>query len=173
MTGRTTTPSVHYPPVLPATPPQPATRYWTRSRGPTRTTCQIITHANGEAASDLLIAAHEAAIAEHGPTARRPVLIHGQFLRSDQVDALKQLGIMPSLFPMHTFYWGDWHRETRYGPELADNISPTGWMRAAYIKFGSHHDAPVAVPGLMRILDATVTQRSTTATSSAQPSAST
>jgi predicted amidohydrolase YtcJ len=121
---------------------------------------QIITHANGEAASDLLIAAHKAAIAENGPTARRPVLIHGQFLREDQVDALKRLGIMPSLFPMHTFYWGDWHREHTVGPELADNISPTGWMVQRGIRFSSHHDAPVAFPDSMRILDATVTRRS-------------
>jgi predicted amidohydrolase YtcJ/heat shock protein HslJ len=121
---------------------------------------QIITHANGEAASDLLIAAHEAAIAEHGPSAQRPVLIHGQFLREDQLDALKRLGIMPSLFPMHTFYWGDWHREHTVGPELADNISPTGWCLRRGIKFSSHHDAPVAFPNSMRILDATVTRRS-------------
>jgi len=121
---------------------------------------QIITHSNGEAASDLLIAAHEAAIAEHGPTGRRPVLIHGQFLREDQVDAIKRLGIMPSLFPMHTFYWGDWHREHTVGPELADNISPTGWCLKRGIMFSSHHDAPVAFPDSMRILDATVTRRS-------------
>jgi len=121
---------------------------------------QIITHSNGEAASDLLIAAHEAAIAEHGPTDRRPVLIHGQFLRSDQVDSLKRLGIMPSLFPMHTFYWGDWHREHTVGPELVDDISPTGWCVQRGIRFSSHHDAPVAFPDSMRILDATVTRRS-------------
>ena len=121
---------------------------------------QIITHSNGEAASDLLIAAHEAAIAEHGPTATRPVLIHGQFLRSDQVDALKRIGLTPSLFPMHTFYWGDWHRDHTVGPELADDISPTGWCVQRGIKFSSHHDAPVAFPDSMRILDATVTRRS-------------
>lgn len=121
---------------------------------------QIITHSNGEAASDLLIAAHEAAIAEHGPSAQRPVLIHGQFLRSDQVDALKRIGIMPSLFPMHTFYWGDWHREHTVGPELVDDISPTGWCVQRGIRFSSHHDAPVAFPDSMRILDATVTRRS-------------
>jgi len=121
---------------------------------------QIITHANGEAASDLLIAAHEAAIAEHGPTATRPVLIHGQFLRSDQVDSLNRLGIMPSLFPMHTFYWGDWHRDHTVGPELADDISPTGWCVQRGMKFSSHHDAPVAFPDSMRIIDATVTRRS-------------
>ncbi len=121
---------------------------------------QLLTHSNGEAATDLLIAANEAALAEHGPTATRPVLIHGQFLRSDQLDAAKRLGIMPSLFPMHTFYWGDWHRDHTVGPELVDDISPTGWCVQRGIKFSSHHDAPVAFPDSMRILDATVTRRS-------------
>jgi hypothetical protein len=121
---------------------------------------QLLTHSNGEAATDLLIAANEAAQAEHGPTGTRPVLIHGQFMRSDQLDAVKRLGIMPSLFPMHTFYWGDWHREHTVGPELVDDISPTGWCVQRGIKFSSHHDAPVAFPDSMRILDATVTRRS-------------
>jgi predicted amidohydrolase YtcJ len=121
---------------------------------------QLLTHSNGEAASDLLIAAHEATLAEHGPTATRPVLIHGQFLREDQVDSLKRIGLTPSLFPMHTFYWGDWHREHTVGPELVDNISPTGWCVRRGMRFSSHHDAPVAFPDSMRILDATVTRRS-------------
>jgi hypothetical protein len=121
---------------------------------------QLLTHSNGEAATDLLIAAHEAALEEHGPTATRPVLIHGQFLRSDQLDAIKRLGIMPSLFPMHTFYWGDWHRDHTVGSELVDDISPTGWCVQRGIRFSSHHDAPVAFPDSMRILDATVTRRS-------------
>jgi len=121
---------------------------------------QILTHANGEGASDMLIAALDAASARHGAADRRPVLIHGQFLRLDQVDALKRLGVFPSLFPMHTFYWGDWHREHTVGPALADDISPTGWLRARGMMFGTHHDAPVAFPDSMRVLDATVTRRS-------------
>jgi len=121
---------------------------------------QILTHANGEGASDMLIAALDAANDRHGAADRRPVLIHGQFLRLDQVDALKRLGVFPSLFPMHTFYWGDWHREHTVGPALADDISPTGWLRARGMIFGTHHDAPVAFPDSMRVLDATVTRRS-------------
>ena len=121
---------------------------------------QIITHANGEAASDQLIAFIEASQKEYGGQNRRSVLIHGQFLREDQVDSLNRLGIMPSLFPMHTFYWGDWHREHTVGPQLADNISPTGWCIRRGMKFSSHHDAPVAFPDSMRVLDATVTRRS-------------
>jgi len=118
---------------------------------------QIITHSNGEAASDLLIAAHTVAQLKYGNDQDlRPALIHGQFLREDQVDALQRLGIFPSLFPMHTFYWGDWHTEHTVGPELAPNISPTGWVRKRGMIFSSHHDAPVAFPDSMRVLYATV-----------------
>lgn len=121
---------------------------------------QIMVHSNGEGASDLLIAALDVATRAHGPADRRPVLIHGQFLRPDQVAALDRLDVFPSLFPMHTFYWGDWHRERTVGPVAAENISPTGWVLARGMKFSSHHDAPVAFPDSMRVLSATVTRRS-------------
>lgn len=121
---------------------------------------QIMVHANGEGAMDLHIAALRAATDKHGKADRRPVLIHGQFVREDQVDAYKALDVFPSLFPMHTFYWGDWHRDRTVGPVNADNISPTGWLVERDMMFSSHHDAPVAFPDSMRILDATVTRRS-------------
>jgi predicted amidohydrolase YtcJ len=121
---------------------------------------QVITHSNGERASDLLIASHRAAQARFpAAKATRPVLIHGQFLREDQVDSFKALGVIPSLFPMHTFYWGDWHLDRTAGPEAGQNISPTGWVRKRGMIFTSHHDAPVAFPNSMRVLDATVTRR--------------
>jgi predicted amidohydrolase YtcJ len=119
----------------------------------------LLTHANGEGASDMLIAALRAAEAKHGKADRRPVLIHGQFQREDQADAYVALGVVPSLFPMHTFYWGDWHRDHTVGPVAADNISPTGWYRERGSIFTTHHDAPVARPDSMRVLDATVTRR--------------
>jgi hypothetical protein len=122
---------------------------------------QVLAHANGEAASDLLIAGHTVAQLKHGAAkaqAQRHVLIHGQFLREDQVDAYKRLNVMPSLFPMHTFYWGDWHTSKTVGPVLGQNISPTGWVRQRGMIFTSHHDAPVAFPDSMRVLDATVTR---------------
>lgn len=120
---------------------------------------QIITHANGEGASDMLISAIEAAQTEFGRKQIRPVLIHGQFQREDQVDSYKRLGVFPSVFPMHTFYWGDWHRDQTVGPVNAENISPTGWLIQRGMMFGTHHDAPVAFPDSMRVLSATVTRR--------------
>jgi predicted amidohydrolase YtcJ len=120
---------------------------------------QLLCHANGDAAIDQFIAAVAAAQENHPGVAVRPVLIHGQTLRKDQIPELKALGIMPSLFPMHTFYWGDWHRSSVLGPERAENISPSGWVREAGMMFGTHHDAPVALPDSMRVLSATVTRR--------------
>jgi predicted amidohydrolase YtcJ len=120
---------------------------------------QILTHANGEGASDILIAAISDAQAQYGDPGNRPVLVHGQFLREDQVDSYQRLGVFPSLFPMHTFYWGDWHRDHTVGPVKAENISPTGWVNQRGMMFGTHHDAPVALPNSMRILAATVTRR--------------
>ena len=120
---------------------------------------QILVHANGEGASDMLIAALESAREVYGDPGNRPVLIHGQFLREDQVDSYQRLGVFPSVFPMHTFYWGDWHRDHTVGPVNAENISPTGWIRKRGMMFGSHHDAPVAFPNSIRILAATVTRR--------------
>lgn len=121
---------------------------------------QILTHANGEAASDMLLAAIKTAREKHGVKDRRAVLIHGQFLRRDQIATIDELDVFPSLFPMHTFYWGDWHRDRTVGPVNADNISPTGWVRERGMMFSSHHDAPVAFPDSMRVLSATVTRRS-------------
>ncbi len=120
---------------------------------------QILCHGNGDAAIDRYIEAIRRATAKYPDVDNRPVLIHGQTLRLDQVDELQELGIFPSLFPMHTFYWGDWHRDSVLGPERADNISPTGWLMERDMMFGSHHDAPVALPDSMRVLSATVTRR--------------
>jgi predicted amidohydrolase YtcJ len=56
---------------------------------------QLITHANGERASDLLIAAQSAAQGRFPDAQKlRPVLIHGQAQRVDQVDSYKRLGVI-------------------------------------------------------------------------------
>ncbi len=116
---------------------------------------QLLTHANGDAAMDQLIRTMEPAIAKYGNNDRRHVLIHGQYVRQDQLEKLAEMNVIPSLFPMHTFYWGDWHSQI-IGPEKAAFISP---MRAA-IDLGltptSHTDAPVAFPNLMMIMWTTV-----------------
>ncbi|MFT4520226.1 MAG: putative amidohydrolase YtcJ [Halioglobus sp.] len=123
---------------------------------------QVLTHANGDAAIEQFINAVEGAIEKHGKADRRTVLIHGQTMRQDQVDRLKDLDIFPSLYPMHTFYWGDWHAESVLGQSRAAFISPTHAVRQAGLMFSTHHDAPVALPSSFRVLDATVNRTTRT-----------
>ena len=122
---------------------------------------QILTHTNGDAAIDQLIRTVQSANdnASHvglQNNARRTVMIHGQFLREDQISDIQNLGVFPALFPMHTFYWGDWHRNSVAGEERAKNISPTGWLSEKSIPFSIHSDAPVTYPNSMRVLDSAV-----------------
>ena len=116
---------------------------------------QVLMHANGDAAADQMIRAIRPSQEKYGPGDRRHTLVHGQYLRLDQIGELAELQIVASLFPMHTFYWGDWHRQL-IGEEKARHISPTRSALDAGLHVTSHTDAPVALPNLMQVMWATV-----------------
>ncbi|MDC1013292.1 amidohydrolase [Gammaproteobacteria bacterium] len=116
----------------------------------------IIAHANGDAAADMLIkAVTDADIASD----HRTVMIHAQTVREDQLDKMKELGIIPSYFSTHTFYWGDWHRDSVFGEERAVRISPTKSSLDRKMPFTVHNDAPVVPPDMIRLLWSTTNRK--------------
>lgn len=117
---------------------------------------QVLAHANGDAAIDQFIGAVKDATLKQGKADRRSVLIHSQTIRDDQLDQLKALDIIPSFFSLHTFYWGDWHRQQTLGEARAARISPTASALKKQLIFTEHHDAPVVPPNSLMMLDATV-----------------
>jgi len=121
---------------------------------------QILAHCNGDSAIDQYIAAVSKANKEFGNDDRRTVIIHAQTAREDQLDSFVAEKMWPSFFPMHTFYWGDFHVNSVLGKERAYKISPTNTALKKGLKFTSHHDAPVALPSSIRVLSATVTRSS-------------
>ena len=112
---------------------------------------QILSHANGDAAVDQLIRTLKPLKEKYGNDNRRDVIIHGQYIREDQLDEAKNMDMIASLFPLHTFYWGDWHREL-IGDSLGNKISPVRTALNKNIKITIHTDAPVALPNLMRVV---------------------
>lgn len=112
---------------------------------------QILIHANGDAAIDQMIRTLRPNVYKYGIRDRRNTLIHGQYIREDQLDSLKALDVIASLFPLHTFYWGDWHKQI-IGDELGNKISPVRTALNKGVKVTIHTDAPVALPNLMRVL---------------------
>jgi predicted amidohydrolase YtcJ len=121
---------------------------------------QFIAHCNGDAAADIMLGAVKDAREKFGPGKnRRDVMIHCQTVREDQLDVMKEFGIIPSMFGMHCFYWGDWHRDSVLGATRAERISPARSAMRRGMIFSQHHDAPVAMPSAIRILSSVVTRR--------------
>ena len=116
----------------------------------------IMAHANGDAAADMLIEAVKDAeiTSDH-----RTIMIHAQTVREDQLDQMKELRIIPSYFSTHTFYWGDWHRDSVFGVERAMRISPTKSSLDRNMPFTVHNDAPVVPPDMIRLLWSTTNRK--------------
>ena len=119
----------------------------------------VLAHANGDAAAEMLIDA-VATVRKTDPSARPDVvMIHAQTVRDDQLDRMAQLGMRPSFFVAHTFYWGDWHRDETLGPVRAEHISPTRSAIDRGLSFTLHNDAPVVPPSMVNTVWSATTRR--------------
>lgn len=115
----------------------------------------VLAHANGDAAIQLMIDGVAEALAGRTDVDHRSVAIHAQLVRPDQLDRMKELGIVPSYYSVHPFFWGDWHRLS-FGKERASFISPVRATIDRGIPFTVHNDSPVVPPDMMRLLSITV-----------------
>jgi predicted amidohydrolase YtcJ len=104
---------------------------------------QVAVHANGDAAIDRFLDAWEAALGACPAEDTRPILVHAQMSRRDQLERMKELGVTPSFFSAHVYYWGDRHRDIFLGPERAARISPAASAGALGIRFTTHLDTPI------------------------------
>ena len=104
---------------------------------------QINFHANGDGAIEDAIFA----IANAGITAeqdKRPVIIHSQFQKPEHLQEYLEIGITPSYFTNHVFYWGDVHIRN-VGEEKAAFISPIKAANDLGIVTSNHTDFNVTL----------------------------
>ena len=111
----------------------------------------VLVHANGDAAIDAMIEGVAGAVDSDALPDHRSVIIHAQLTRADQLPLVKTLGIVPSYYAAHPFFWGDWHRRS-FGEERAAFISPMKATLEQGIPFTIHNDAPVVPPDMMRLI---------------------
>jgi predicted amidohydrolase YtcJ len=104
---------------------------------------QIAIHGNGDATIDDIIYAVDVAQKECPRDDHRHMLIHSQTARYDQLDEMKRLGITPSFFSAHAYYWGDRHYNVFLGPERACRQNPARSALEKGIRFTIHLDTPV------------------------------
>ncbi|MDN2566966.1 amidohydrolase [Aquibium sp. A9E412] len=104
---------------------------------------QMTIHGNGDQGIQDVIDGYAAAQRAFPRDDARHGVIHAQFARPDQLDQMAALGITPSFFIGHTFYWGDRHKNVFFGPHRAAHMSPLAGARDRALRFSTHTDTPV------------------------------
>ena len=121
---------------------------------------QVWSHCNGDAAIDMIIDAAKGAGVKAGDD-RRHVVVHSQCMRPDQLDPYVALGLSPSFFTEHTFFWGDVHL-ANLGEERAFFISPMKSALGKGLRFSNHNDFMVTPIDPMLMIWSAVTRKSKT-----------
>ena len=122
---------------------------------------QSLIHGNGDEAIDDILYGFRKAQEQFPRVDARPVVIHSQMEREDQLDEMKRLGAIPSFFSLHTYYWGDRHRDIFMGPERAARMSPAKSAKDRGMIFTIHTDTPVVPMEPMRLIWSAVNRIST------------
>ncbi|WP_372809871.1 amidohydrolase, partial [Litorivivens sp.] len=104
---------------------------------------QLAIHGNGDAAIDMILDAIEKAQQAVPREDVRHIIVHAQMARHDQLARMKNLGVTPTFFSAHTYYWGDRHRDIFMGPERAARMSPARSAQALNLRYSIHLDTPV------------------------------
>lgn len=122
---------------------------------------QPFVHCNGDATVDMYIKAVENANRQLNTSSvgHRAVVIHSQFVRPDQLDKYKELGLVPSFFTNHTFFWGDVHVRN-LGKERAFFSSPLKSAIKKNITFTNHTDFGVTPINQLFLLGTSVNRLS-------------
>ena len=108
---------------------------------------QLIAHANGDAAAEQFISLFEKASKTHSEL-YHPVLVHCQLTRADQLERMPALGMIPTFFIAHTYYWGDVHVKNLGKRGLA--ISNAKKALDLGLPYTFHQDSPVVPPDMMK-----------------------
>ena len=112
---------------------------------------QILAHCNGDAASEQFLNAYDSALKKSTNPNKynlRPVMIHCQTVRNDQLDRMKLLNMIPSIFVGHVFYWGDVHLRN-LGEKRGKRISPVKDALDRNLVINFHQDTPVTKPSAL------------------------
>lgn len=123
---------------------------------------QLLAHCNGDAAAEQYISQFEKEVeARDSHDICRGVMVHAQLVKKEQLKRMAELGMIPSFFIAHIYYWGDIHMKN-FGSKRACHISPAGDAVKYGMKFTFHQDTPVVPPDMMRTVSCAVNRVSKT-----------
>lgn len=104
---------------------------------------RIAIHGNGDRAIGSILEAYDYALQKNPRIDHRHRIEHVQTASIDDLDKMKALGVVGSVFINHVYYWGDRHKRLFLGPERAARIDPLADMKKRRILTTLHSDCPV------------------------------
>ena len=118
---------------------------------------QLFAHCNGDAAIELMIEACREADLKPDQD-HRTVIIHSQFMAPGQLERYVELGMHPSFFTVHAFFFGDTHL-ANLGPERTGRMSPMASAIALGLHCSNHNDFSVTPIEPMRMVQTAMLRR--------------
>lgn len=110
---------------------------------------QLLCHCNGDATADQFLNACERSMQKYPYEDARPVMIHCQTVRDDQLERMAKMNMIASMFVDHVYYWGDVHL-ANLGPIRGAHISPAKAALERGVVVNFHTDCPTVMPNLFQ-----------------------
>ena len=83
------------------------------------------------------------------------MMIHCQTARDDQLERMKEMKMIPSVFVGHVYYWGDIHVKN-LGEDRGSRVSPCRSALEHGLVMNFHQDTPVTKPDMLHSVWAAV-----------------
>jgi hypothetical protein len=107
---------------------------------------QVAMHAQGDHGIELAIDAVENAMNRYPRENPRHRIEHVLCPTETDLRRIRDLGIVPSFYVFHPWFWGDQHMDNFIGPERAARMVPVRTALELGIPACAHSDAPVCTP---------------------------
>jgi predicted amidohydrolase YtcJ len=120
---------------------------------------QIAAHVQGERAAKQFLDAVEEAQQSFPRKDYRHRMEHNALVTSEQLKRAFRLGVTPSFYIDHIYYYGDALKEVIVGPKRASRFMPINSAKKAGHRFTIHTDSPSSPIGVLRMMRVAVTRK--------------
>lgn len=120
---------------------------------------QIAAHIQGERAAKQFLDAVEKVQQSFPRKDFRHRMEHNALVTSEQLKRAFKLGVTPSFYIDHIYYYGDALKEVIVGPKRASRFMPINSAKKAGHRFTLHTDSPSSPIGVLRMMRVAVTRK--------------
>lgn len=120
---------------------------------------QIMCHANGDAAMDMVVSAYEVVLADAPAHDLRHRIEHCSIAYPEHFERMAKIGVQPSFLMNHVYYWGAVLRDEIMGSDRTDHLDAVADALSAGLRPSLHSDYSVSPMQPLRSAQTAVQRR--------------